>query len=151
MLSSYFSLDKLFKIMKSLFEDSLSRVWHDGTSPIVFVRFTKILDKNNFLLPGKITVNFAKQLLRDNKNAYALIDLSEFNCTCPKINEHFYHWLTQLHSSCIEFTAIVIPEHEKMPSQYFPTKEKIQLSTFSSFEKALRNINTQMTMNLLAH
>lgn len=135
--------------MKSLFEDSVSRVWHDGTSPIVFVRFTQIPDKKNFLHLANITAAFVKQQLRVSKNAYAIIDLSDFVDGAPRIGEHLYRWLFQLHRYGIEFTAVVMPKKEQIPSEKLPSNEEAHVTWFSCFEKALRNINTQMTMNLL--
>jgi hypothetical protein len=136
--------------MKSLFEDSYSRIWHDGASPIIFVSFTQILDDKTFVLPGKITTEFVKKLLRHNKNAYALIDLSEFTCPCPKVSEHFYSWVLKLHECGIESTAIVTPKKGKLSTEKLSAQEDSHVSLFSCFEKALRNINTQMTMRLLS-
>ena len=136
--------------MNPLVESSFSRVWHDGTSPIVFIRLTEIEEGKNLHHITKSILQFAKQLLRANKKVYALIDLSEFVPSSPSVNEYVHLWVSQLHEKChMHFTAVVNSSREIQRANNLSIENTV--NWFSCFEKALQNINTHMMMNLLIH
>src|ERR1700754_2892099 len=98
--------------MRTVFDESFARVWHDNYSPIIFMKLiTTPCNDDGLHRFSQATKTLLKKLSRLNKKVYAIVDVqglktisSELLCC------YFDHFINERIVGKLDLVAVVFPE-----------------------------------------
>jgi hypothetical protein len=136
--------------MKTLFEDRFVRIWNDGFSPVVFIRITSFPDSECFVSINKAISRFVRQVQKNHKHAYAMMDLGDADSAIPEVSQLLKTFSRLLPDSSLSFMAVVNPKRADVSKELKLLGVEDRICGFHCFEKAMRNINERMSLDLLS-